>query len=133
MPVGDILSALVPVPPALNWNPPLSVGSGFVRAVWGRDSIAGAASLSRAFVRAENFIIGSEISSSELSFREYVLACVGSAVTGSLRDNCGLAKDGLKFCLEAGRRSDAKWEEPIGVGDAMAITFWGASCWLIKY
>jgi hypothetical protein len=76
-----------------------------------------------AFVSAENFIIGNKISSSELSFSEYVRACV-SAGRGSARVNCGLEIDCcLKFCLDAGRLSDAKWEDPIGVGEAMAIIF----------
>tara|TARA_R110002060_G_scaffold48486_6_gene59408 strand:- start:76 stop:429 length:354 start_codon:yes stop_codon:yes gene_type:complete len=112
-------------------------GSGVVRAVCGRDiSTEGTASLSKAFVRAENFIIGSGISSSELSFSEYVRACVSlSAGNGSPRVNCGLAIGGLKFCLEAGRLSDAKWEDPMGVGEAIAIVLSCrvvlGICWLL--
>jgi hypothetical protein len=95
--------------------------SGLIRAgLAGGCSTGGAASFKSAFVRAENFIIGSGISSSELSLREYVRAC-DSTGTESARDKCDL-EDCLYICLEGGRREgNAKWEEPIGVGDAIAI------------
>lgn len=95
----------------------------------------GAGSLSKAYVAAENFITGNEISSSELSFSEYAGACASlSAGKGSPRVNCGLEIGCLKFCLDAGRRSDAKWEDPMGVGEAIAIMLSVScrvgDCWL---
>ncbi len=83
----------------------------------GEGSIEGTTPFNNAFVIAENFIIG--ISSSELSFNEYDCACV-SAGTESERCNGGLW--GLKACREGLRERDPKCEDPMGVGDAAAIS-----------
>lgn len=71
---------------------------------------------------AENLITGTGISSSELSLSEYVRACV-SIGTETCRDGSGLDTVCLYSCRFEGRLGrDAKWEEPIGVGDAVAIS-----------
>ena len=87
------------------------------RLILGEESREGTTPLSNAFVMAENFIMG--ISSSELSFNEYVRACDS---TGTESERCKGSLEGLNACLEGLRERDEKWEDPMGVGDAVAIS-----------
>lgn len=102
---------------------PLVSGSGVIRDGRGGDfSIEGIGSLSNAFVIAENLITGTGISSSELSLSEYVRAWV-SVGTDDWRFTCGRAIGCLYICFVEGLlESDAKWDEPIGVGDAVVMS-----------
>lgn len=120
---GESLSCIESALPALKWNFPYSSTFGdTLRGLIGDGSPVSAASLSKALVAAENFMTGIAISSSELSFKLYVRVC---ATAGTESDLCngGLIGICLYVCLEGGRlESDAKWEEPIGVGEAVAIS-----------
>lgn len=106
---GEILSCIESALPALKWNFAYSstIGDVFLVLI-GDGSPVSAASLSKALVAAENFMTGIAISSSELSFNEYVRAC---ATVGTESDRCNVGLDGycLYVCREGGRlERDAK-------------------------